>query len=146
MATVWSYRCENIAGPIFFFFSYSNPFLQYTNNGYMLSKSKGTFTVTGSTYSPFHQGLKENMDVNGGSCIPSRSDHTDFFAQEVSLWIIFWHFYVCSRPLLLSLLRGSSRFKGLIINSYALRLCYAIIWRIFQYLYSYIKKYWLLDK
>lgn len=31
----------------------------------MLSKSKGTFTVTGSTYSPFHQGLKENMDVNG---------------------------------------------------------------------------------
>lgn len=54
----------------YFFFSYSNPFFQYTNVGYMLIKSKGTFTVTGSTYSPFHQGLKENMDVNGVSVFP----------------------------------------------------------------------------
>lgn len=118
MATVWSYSCENIAGPIFFF-SYSNPFffLQYTDDGYMLSKSKGTFTVTGSTYSPFHQGLKENMDVNGV-----------FVSLQGMITLIFCpgsvtldRFYVCSRPSLLSLLRGSSRFKGLIIHSYALR-------------------------
>lgn len=86
----------------------------------MLSKSKGTFTVTGSTYSPFHQGLKENMDVNGVFVSLQRMITLIFCPGSVTLDRFDIFMYAVDRYCY-HCLRGSARFKGLIINFYALR-------------------------